>query len=1131
MRILSLILMICITMPQAYGGDKIPVTSSVLASGQWFRLAVISDGVYRIDYSQLKQLGLADPSNPQIFGNNKGQLSFYNDGTATDDLDEVAVMLFKGTDGLFNDGDYLLFYAKGTLRWKYDPVLKMYEASRHNYSDTAYYFLTSGHQPKSVPTGVQNLVSPNYISEQSDALFIHEKETVNILKSGREWFHPVSAQSPLKINTSSDDFVLSEGLKVRIRVAARSSASSTFSIYENTTHLENVITQPVNLFNFTGTQASITDSALHLFPLTSSLEIRFENKNDAGAKGYIDFVTIHGRVANSFSGAQKHFFDYKSYQPGMITEFRLSTNVSNTLIWEVTDDCNPVSVPYNKINDRLSFKAGTDILRTFIAFSPDNVMKPLILREPLTNQDLHASPAVDMIIISHPLFLDHAGMLAELHLRESGLKSLIVTPNQIYNEFSGGIRDIAAIRNFIRFKFLNQQGTQTPLKYLLLFGDGSYDNRTLPPQNPAYIPTYQSRNSNVVVSSFTSDDFYGLLEDGEGEAEGTEDIGIGRLPVSDTAQAGSVVRKIRNYMSAANSGDWKNVIALVADDEDGNAHMVDSENLEKILTQKAPEYNVQKFYLDSYKQVTSTTGQTYPSACSAINERIVNGCLILNYVGHGSENGLAQERIITHDNIKTWKNNTRLPLFITATCEFSRFDDSEFNTITGVRTDLPSAGELAIRNNDGGCIALMSTTRLVYSGPNSFLNRNIFDCIFDRDSSGIPVRLGDIIKKAKNNSGTSINKRCFSLLGDPALRLAYPWHGRVVTDSINGIPVNNGVDSLKSLSVITVSGHIDDPQGSLMKFNGIVSPTVFDKEVPTKTFANDGGSVMEFKTRSNILFTGKTIAKDGRFRFSFIVPADIIYDYGQGKISYYAYDDQKNMNGSTTNIVVGGFSGENSEDDKGPHIKLFMNDTLFKNGGLTDSNPVLLAMIEDQGGINTTGAGIGHDITIYIDNARNNQVNLNNYFIYDFDTYQQGTLSYQLSELGKGNHSITLKAWDNFNNSSEEKLLFIVDDTKRLLLKNLLNYPNPFAEKTKITGELNRPDGKIEVTLQIFDLSGKTISTIRKNISLTGYTMPEIEWDRKANGTKIAKGIYPYVVTVRTTSGEITRSSGRMIVL
>jgi hypothetical protein len=427
----------------------------------------------------------------------------------------------------------------------------------------------------------------------------------------------------------------------------------------------------------------------------------------------------------------------------------------------------------------------------------------------------------------------------------------------------------------------------------------------------------------------------------------------------------------------------------------------------------------------------------------------------------------------------------------------------------------------------------MSTTRVVYSAPNYLLNRNIYNAAFNLDESGNTMRLGDIIRIAKNNSGSGPNKRNFSLLGDPALRLAYPWYGRIITDSINNKSVMDNTDSLKALSLVTVAGHIENPDGNMLNnFNGLVSPLVYDKASKIKTLANDGGQIMEFELRSNILFSGKTMAKDGRFRFTFIVPRDIDYSFGPGKISYYANDQNEDMNGSFSDIVVGGFAKTALTDTDGPDIKLYLNDTLFRNGGITDNNPRLLAFIEDAGGINTTGSGIGHDLTGFLDNDPNRSFVLNNYYVNEVDNYKKGSIIYSLPELSGGSHTLTVKAWDNFNNSSEKSVLFLVETGGKFILKNLFNYPNPFRNETSFSAEHNRPDDEFDVTINIFNLNGRIIKIIRTKVPSTGYALPPVIWDGNDDGgMRVGRGLYPYTIIVTTGNGETARASGRMIIL
>lgn len=1110
-------------------------SSSVLRQGRWVKLAVTQSGIYRIDYTQIVAAGITDPARVALFGNNSGQLSFYNDGTAPDDMEEIAFFTEKGNDGIFNSGDYILFYAEGTHRRVFNRLSGRYDFIRHHYSDTAYYFLTSLPGSATAVTTIPSPTeSPSYTSAVTDFNYRHEVERNNIIKSGREWYQQVVPGMSIQITPFGHNISTAQRLHYTIRVLARSDTWSEFQFRQEGTLIKSVPVTPVNMTDINGVYANIVSVEDSCFAASSSpgFSIMFSANGNLAATGYIDYVDLAGRANLTYNDRQLFISDSKSVGEDRVTQFRVASGVPLT-IWDVTDPERPGIVVSSYTGGNTIFNASTDSLRTFLAFTPAHILTPVIINAGLPNQDLHALQPVEMLIVSHPLFTDYAERLSETHLSADGLTSIVVTPQQIYNEFSGGIPDAVAIRNFVRMMREKGKTSATPLRYLLLFGDGSYDNKTRPPENTAFIPTWQSVNSHIGVLSFTSDDFYGLLDDGEGEADGFLDIGIGRLPVTDTTQAGAVTRKITGYISEPHYGSWRNNLCIVADDEDGNMHMTDAENLSGTVAAYAAPMNIDKIYLDAYRQVTSVSGNSYPDAVKAVNDRIAAGCLIFNYVGHGSETGLAHERVIRTDNINSWNNKPMLPLFITATCEFSRFDDVDINPVTGAVSSRTSAGEMVLLNPSGGGIALMSTTRVVYSAPNFTLNNNIYKYAFTATPDGLAMRLGDIIRLAKVNSGTGMNKRNFLLLGDPAMRLAWPRAGKVVTDSINGVSVMMTADTLKALSVITVSGHIEDNTGALMSgFNGTVEPVVFDKPSTLSTLANDGGSAMTFPVAGNILFSGKTTVSSGLFRFTFVVPMDINYSFGNGRISYYASNENSDINGNFEDIVVGGFSDFTPGDVTGPEIRLFMNDTLFIDGGTTDTSPVLLALVSDESGINATGAGIGHDIIMWIDDDKTNAVTLNHLFRTDLGGHKSGSLSYPLMITDKGEHTITLRAWDNFNNPSVSSLRFIVETSGIFRLTELLSYPNPSQADIWFSAGHNRPDSEIDVTVTIYSTSGQKVRVIRESVSPGGYRLPDIQWDGcDGTGGRLSGGIYIWRIEAVSEAGERAAASGKIIIL
>jgi hypothetical protein len=1135
MRIKALFVFIIALLTVPYASGQVYAGSSVLKEGRWIKIAVTGPGVYRLDYSQIKDMGFPDPSAVALYGNNTGQLSFYNDGSAPDDLRTIAFSMEKGGDGIFNEGDFILFYAEGTHRWRYNQAEGIYEFIRHNYSDTAWYFVTAKYGAASYVTTDPLPATPfNTETSSCDISWRHEKESVNLIRSGREWYQQVTPGYDNLIVPDLTGLDPAEEVRYTIRLLGRSDTESSFAFRQGASLLKTMTIPPVNMTDINGVYASISLAEDSCLPASStpSFSLTFNNNSNLAATGYIDYVDFFARAKLNYTDRQLFISDTRTARPGCITRFTI-TGSSSLTVWDITDPFDPKTIGTVSSGGNTVFTVATDSLRKFVAFAPANTRNPLILKDPVSNQDLHSLGPADMIIVTHPLFTSYAARLAEIHSTNDGISSIIVTPGQIYNEFSGGIPDAVAIRNFVKMIYDRSSGETSGLKYLLLFGDGSYENKTSPPMNPAYIPTWQSVNSYVGVLSFTSDDFYGLLGEGEGEATGYLDIGVGRLPAADTVSAGILVRKIEKYISSSSMGSWRNTLCLVADDEDSNLHMNDAEGLSAAINIAAPPATVEKIYLDAYRQITTVTGSSYPDAEKAINDRIGAGCLILNYVGHGNETGLAHERVVRTDDINSWKNSNMLSLFITATCEFSRFDDVDINPATKTISARTSAGEMVLLNPYGGGIALMSTTRVVYSAPNYTLNRSIYDYAFAKSADGSAMRLGDIIRMAKISSGAGMNKRNFLLLGDPALRLAWPAQGKVMTDSINNISVEFAADTLKALSLITISGHVVDNDGNLMTgFNGVVEPVVYDKARTITTLANDGGTPMTFPVSGSVIFRGTTEVAGGRFTFSFIVPLDINYSYGQGMISYYARNDKHDMNGSYSGITVGGFSEINMDDTGGPVIRLYMNDTLFREGGITDTSPSLLALISDESGINATGTGIGHDIIAWLDDDMSEAVVLNSLFRADIGVHNSGSLVYPMLINEKGEHTISLRAWDNLNNPSVASLRFVVETSGKFRLTDLLSYPNPVTVGTRFTAGHNRPDTGMEITITIFNQAGSAVRVITDHINATGFALPDIPWDGcDSNGSRLARGLYLWRIEAVTDDGEKTSATGRIIIL
>ncbi|MDX2445052.1 MAG: type IX secretion system sortase PorU [Bacteroidales bacterium] len=1106
--------------------------NSVLSTGKWAKLKIIENGIYQIGYDELVGLGF-DPSNPRIFGNGGKTIPFLNSQQTQLELVENTIWIEKGSDNVFNTGDYLLFYAEGPVTWDYDETSGMFLHSLHLYDEASYYFLTSGGEAsKIIEDDISPLLPPDKEIHEYNQYFYHELENENLIHSGRQWFEPISGFSATQIGFPGQNLAIGRSAKIKIKTAARSPIQSGFEISQNGSMVGSFTIQAVNMSSYTSDYAKTDGLITDYTPSGNGLNIsiRVANGNTQNALFWLDFIDLNVRKDLVFEGPQMQFRDLESVNPGSISEFHVKNAPNNGLVWDVTDIYNIKKILLNVEGNNVSFIAETDSLRQFIIADPAGFKRPEIIEENLPNQNLVSLEDIDLLIVSPTEFLEEANRLASFHISNDQLSVAVVSTIEVYNEFSSGARDAGAIRNYMKILYDKASTGRLP-KYLLLFGDGSFDNKSNHENNTNKIPTYQSENSLIFTQSYVTDDFYGLLDEFEGGAAGLVDVGIGRIPINTVEEAVEMVDKIITYNAEDAFGEWRNKICFVADDEDNNIHMRDADILSNYVESEYGAFNIHKIFLDSYVQETTPSGESYPDVNAFINEDIRNGILIFNYTGHGNERGLAHENILGINDIQSWTNKNKLPLFVTATCEFSRFDDID-RDIYGDINRITSAGELVLLSSEGGGIGLLTTTRLVYSSPNFVLNRNFYKHIFENDADGNRLRLGDVLRMTKNESGSGINKRNFTLLGDPALSLTYPEQF-IITDSINGQAAGEFTDTLKALGQYSASGYIADLSGNaLSSLSGVVEPIIFDKKSTVKTLSNDGTPVMEFEVRDKVLYKGKSTVKNGRFNTTFTIPKDISFKTGNGKISYYFKADEEEIDahGYYEDIIVGGYSDSASLDTSGPEIRLFLNDTLFISGGIADANPSIFALIYDESGINTLGNGIGHDMVAVLDGNSNSPIILNNYYKSDLDSYQSGSVLYPMSQLSEGMHTLSLKAWDIYNNSSSASIEFKVLLNPEPVVTNLISYPNPFTDGTSFSMEHNMPDSELDIAIYIYNLTGKIIKTIKERYYSAGYHIGPIEWDGKNdNGGYVDSGIYFYQIQIKAPDETISVISSKMV--
>lgn len=1137
--------------PKAAGTNDY-ASNSVLASGNWYKVAVAQDGVYRLTYSDLEALGMdvesIDPRRLNIYGNGGGMLPQPNSAFRHDDLQQNAIEVVGESDGSFDQGDYIIFYGKGPHKWVQDSTkCGLFRHEYNVYSERAYYFVTVDHGTgRRIGVSPQTGRTPTHtVNTFTDHQF-HEADNSNLLKSGREWYG-----EEFDIQTSySFDFgfsnVTGEPGYLSTRVLAKSlSGATSFTIRKNGSTVESVNVPQVSGGYNKNAEDEFTCTELSFASGNTNITINYSKGGNPNAIGWLDYIDIILDRNLSMAGGQMAFRNLESVGAGNVADFQLSNANSALKVWEVTDPTNVSRVSTSLQGSAANFRIETDSLRQFIAFNGNSFLTPELVGY-VPNQNLHGLSQADMVIVVHPNFISEAQRLANFHEQsETGQLSVnIVTPEQIYNEFSSGAQDVTAIRDFMKMFYDRSTNWEDLPRYLLLFGDASYDYKDRLADNTNYVPTYESPESLTPTISYASDDYFGLLDPEEGQWNSSSndalDIGIGRFVVRTLDDARAVVDKIYRYEeldinglqldhacadgagNAVVSPDWRNRIVFVADDEDSNTHLNQADQLAVLVDTMYPEYNLTKIYMDAYVQESTPGGQRYPEVTTALNTEVQRGALIVNYTGHGGELGWAHERILGVTDINGWTNYRNLPVFVTATCEFTRYDDPS----------RISAGEWVHLNPDGGGIALFSTSRLVYSAPNFTLNKNFYLNLLVEQLWGPPT-MGDVIRMTKVASGGSVNNRNFSLIGDPAQRLAFPLH-RVQTLTINGDDVNSLTDTINALQLVTVTGTMRNRNGQVMpEFNGFVYPTVFDKTTDVSTLANDpGSSVRQFTVQKNLIYKGKASVTDGNFSFSFVVPRDIAYNYDFGRISYYAESSATNANGYFEEFIIGGSNDNAATDETGPEVRLYMNDENFAYGGTTDENPSLYAVVSDTNGINTVGNGIGHDITAVLDDNTNNTYNLNDFYQADLNSYQSGKVVYPFSNLSEGTHNLKLKVWDVYNNSSEAYTEFVVAESADLALEHVLNYPNPFTTRTSFMFEHNQPCNSLDVQVQVFTVSGKLVKTINETVLSQGFRNDPIEWDGLDDyGQKIGRGVYLYNLKVTTPDGQKAEQIERLVIL
>ncbi|MBE6297275.1 MAG: type IX secretion system sortase PorU [Bacteroidales bacterium] len=1095
--------------------------SSVLSAGKWVRIAVEDNGVHKITHAELRRMGFSNPEKVRLYGYGGHILPETGLASLPDDLCEVP---------LWRESDYMLFYANGTVKWEY--LSGRYAHTQNVYSRYGCYFLTEGDaEPLAFPK--ENVTAtPSLEITTFPAYALYEKDEKSLCSYGRVLVegYDYSQGRSVSYKLPAANVAGGEGV-VDLSFATNGVAMSRVAVALNNESLGSLSVGRC-------VSSEVGKIAEGRFSVSSSLADNpvvklTHTTSDNSVNGFLDYIRLNYTATLSLAGSQTSF---RGNASGGFATYRIAGCNANTRVWDVSNVLEIKELQGSLAGDVLSVVASARRNTELVAVNVKGTFPQVKVMGEVQNQNLHAIEQADMVIIvpSSGKFLPAAERLAEAHRSMDNLSVVVLTAQQIYNEFSSGTPDVTAYRRFMKMLYDRATGVDDAPKYLLLFGDGWYDNRllTFPGRNQDdYLLCYESLNSVDAVRSYVLEDYMGFLDDNEGanHVRDKVDIGVGRIPAQSVIEANAVVDKTIAYMRNENAGPWQNVVALLGDDGDvnmPNQHMKDADSIAFVMERNFPSYIVDRIYWDDYPMEVSASGNRYPLVTQAIYDRLNEGALIVNYSGHGSANLLAHEM--------TWKasdmaalDSPRLPFWVTASCDIGPFDMGD-----------NSVAEAAILNPQGGAVGLFTTTRTVMQSYNSIINKEFSKIVLESVNSGERVAVGDASRRAKCNvvlrgSDLSENKLQYVILGDPAVALKTPEY-KFVIEQFNGV----GAETLSSVSagsILEIEGRVVNRGGELANdFTGVIYPTLFDCAQVVTTRDNTGLGAYTYTAYDKKLFAGSDSIVNGRFSIRIPIPMDISYSDAQGMLNLFAVDSSftYSAQGSYNNFVIGGTAQDYVNDAKGPEIKIYLNTPSFVDGDEVNSTPCLLVELFDENGINTVGTGVGHDIMAIVDNSPAHTYNLNSLYTPVIGDYTRGTIALPLSPLEPGEHTLMLRAWDLFNNSSVAAISFFVEPTLAPEFVSVKVNPSPVVVggSSEFIIEHNRPQSELEVTIDIFNFQGQILWSNTQTAVCDGLEYRYM-WNGTVNdGKPLPTGVYLARVYI-ATGGAVSSSKTIKIVV
>lgn len=1117
-RILCVLLFVFGLLTSAWADSSRYASESVLNSGKWVKIQVAEDGIYKLTAADLKKMGFSNLDKVAVYGYGGWPLDEDFSTTYIDDVPEVAV---------WRSADYLLFYGKGPRKWEYSFSDKSFIHTNNPYSNYGYYFVSEKETTGRTMEKAASAAGATLQVTTFDDYVLHEEELVSVNSSGRELYGESFTSTLSRDFTISVPGITNDEGKATLSFISRGNGTITMNVDGNAL-ISGSVSVPSDEYEVA---RELYRERAWMADKGETVKVNIGYSTTGHKNVHLNYFRL--QMKRQLKVYDNYTFFRSLSARGNASRFVIQGADASTLVFDVTDGVNPQQMETSLNGTELSFSIPASAsLREFVVVKPSQIKAPVTVGE-VANQNLHALPQQDMIIIAQPNFTTQAERLAEAHRTKDNLTVRVVTPESIYNEFSSGTPDATAYRRFMKMFYDRKTSEADAPKYLLLFGDGSFDNRKLTSAWKSVdmsnmLLTYQTENS-LSSQSYVIDDYFGFLDDADNKKSLQNKklcLGIGRFPIRTVEQATQMVDKVISYMENKNTGSWKNNLCFMADDgsnTDGfmTEHMEFADQLAGYVESEHPEFLVNKLYYDAYKK--DMTAGTYPDVRSGLQKLLKDGLLLFNYTGHGGTTALSDEKVLTQTDINQF-TYTHLPVWVTATCDFTRFDD--LNT---------SAGEDVFLNKSSGGIALFTTVRVAYSRPNFPINDNVIRNLFERNN-GRRRTLGEVMQATKNTL-SSVYKLGFCLIGDPAVKMAYPEFGMKVT-TVNGQSVDGNSISFKALEKITVEGEVLDVSGQLVTdFTGIVNPTVKDSKVTVTCLKNsnkDDSPAFTFTDYPNTIFIGNDSVRNGKFSFTFTVPKDISYSNLQGKMNLYAVDTESGneAQGNFDNFIVGGTSDTAETDTIGPEIRaLYLNDTTFVDGGQVNTTPYFFAELWDKSGVNITGSSVGHDMMLVIDESTVLSYNLNSY--YELLPGEDGTgiVKFPIPALEPGKHTAEFWVWDILNNSTVRTFTFEVVEGLKPFLFDVIATPGIAREQETFHLMHNRPESRMRVGIMVYDLAGRQLWKHEESGTSGLFENYTVSWDLTSGGARMRPGVYIYRAAISTDNSKDATKARKFIIL